>query len=82
MMMVELLVEVSRLLIEEGVDMEARGIDGQTPLHNSAMHGQVEVSSRASVIFDVLSPTHSRLPITPRMDVPKDLSSKKSLEVA
>ena len=38
--------------------------------------------SRVSVIFDDLSPTHGRLPIAPQIDVPKDLSSEMSLEVA
>ena len=37
---------------------------------------------RVSVIFDDLSPTHGQLPITPQIDVPKDLSSEMSLEVA
>ena len=37
---------------------------------------------RVSFIFDDLSPTHGRLPIAPQIDVPKDLSSEMSLEVA
>ena len=40
------------------------------------------IHSRVSVIFDDLSPTHGRLPIAPQIDVPKDLSSEMSLEVA
>ena len=38
--------------------------------------------ARVSVIFDDLSPTHGQLPIAPQIDVPKDLSSEMSLEVA
>ena len=41
-----------------------------------------KVDSRVSVIFDVVSPTHGRVPIDPLIDFPKDLSSKMSLEVA
>ena len=40
------------------------------------------VCIRVSVIFDVVSPTHGRVPIDPLIDFPKDLSSKMSLEVA
>ena len=42
----------------------------------------MELTSRVSFIFDDLSPTHGRLPIAPQIDVPKDLSSEMSLEVA
>ena len=42
----------------------------------------MELTSRVSFIFDDLSPTHGRLPIAPRIDVPKYLSSEMSLEVA
>ena len=42
----------------------------------------MELTSRVSFIFDYLSRTHGRLPIAPQIDVPKDLSSEMSLEVA
>ena len=42
----------------------------------------VPLDSRGSVIFDDLSPTHGALPITPLIDLPKGISSKKGLEVA
>ena len=42
----------------------------------------IYATSRVSVIFDDLSPTHRRLPISSLIDIPKDLNSKMSLEVA
>ena len=42
----------------------------------------IYATSRVSVIFDDLSPTHGRLPIDPQINVPKDLSSEMSLKVA
>ena len=57
--------------------------------HFAAKHGHTRLLKksenairRVSVIFDVVSPTHGRVPIDPLIDFPKDLSSKMSLEVA
>ena len=65
-----------------GVEVPTIDAVGWTRGHRSVDVRPRLVDSRVSVIFNDLSPTHGRLLISPQNDIPKDLRSKMSLEVA